>query len=106
MGRIDLDAHSEPAGTGVDGRGNGSEGLAEHDVSAAVEEADDLLVALHRHGRDRPFGRQLKKLESHLLGELASARRDEALHEFWVQIVGNDRHRLLPGLLWGVGGRG
>jgi hypothetical protein len=75
-------------------------------MRAAVKEPDDLGVAIDGHGRDGPFGREFEEFEAHLLGEGTAAGVHQPLHQFRVEIVGDDGHRLLPGGLRGVGGRG
>ena len=71
-----------------------------------VEQPDDLGIAFDRHGPNRTFRREFQEFEAHLLGERAATGVHEPLHQFRVQIVGDDGHRLLPGGLRGVGGRG
>lgn len=71
-----------------------------------VEQPDDLGIAFDRHGRNRSFGRELEEFEAHFLGERTATGVHEPLHQFRVQIVGDDGHRLLSGGLRGVGVRG
>lgn len=71
-----------------------------------VEQPDNLRIALDRHGRNRSFRGEFKEFEAHLLGERAATGIHKPLHQFRVEVVGDDGHRLLPDGLRGVGGRG
>ena len=48
----------------------------------------------------------VQKFEAHFLSKWTATGVHEPLHQFRVEIVGDDGHRLLPGGLRGVGGRG
>ena len=61
-----------------------TEGLGEHHIRAAVQQADGLGVAGNRHGGDGAFGGQLLELDAHGGDKLA-----HAAGEIGVQVLGN-----------------
>ncbi len=107
MRRVDLDAHRVTTGAGMDGRGDRAQRFAEHHVGAAVQQADDLGVALDGHPRHRVLGGQLEELDAHLLHQSSTLGAEQTLAEFRVQVVGDGRHRDPSGRdESAVGGRG
>jgi hypothetical protein len=85
MRRADLDADHDPARAGVQGRAQRSDGLGEYAGRAAVQQAERLDVAGHRHRRHdlRPGGRHDR--DAHGVSERAVGDRH--------------RHHLVQGLL-------
>ena len=106
VGGVDLYSYGNAPWPGVDCGRHRSQRLTEHDMRPTVKQAKHLRVALDRHRRNGPFGRELQKFETHLPGQRAAAGVHQPLHQLRIEIVGDDdSHRLLPGERRGVGGR-
>jgi len=80
VGRIDVDADGETARPGVQIGSHGTERLAQHDVGAAMQQADRLRVALHGHRADASLDGELGELDPHLLRQRAHAALRGPLH--------------------------
>ena len=91
----DLDPDRDLGRAAVDRAGQAAERLAEHQVRAAVQDADGLRVALDRHPGERAGRGDLEQLDPHPGDERAALRRREALQQRGVDVVGELDHGAL-----------
>ncbi len=77
MRAVNIDPHGQPARPRMNRRGKGAQRLGEHQMRAAVQQPGRLGVALHRHRRDHPLGRQLLKNNPHFHPQRAEPVRGE-----------------------------
>jgi hypothetical protein len=81
---VDVDSDGQAPWTGMEIRGHRAERFAENHIRAAVQEADRLGVALHRHGGDAALDRELGELDAHPLRQRAHSAFHDPLQS-WCQ---------------------